>query len=90
MSRIGEVLLLTRLTRANLRVGDIIRAINGVSESAVARTATDYIQVRHRPREVVELRIIRDGVELTTRLRLLPFPRALEKLGSVKGRVSPV
>jgi hypothetical protein len=89
-SRIAEVLLLTRLTRANLRVGDIIRAIDGVSECAVARTATDYIQVRHRPREVVELQIIRDDVELTTRLRIFPFPRALEKLGSVKGRVRSV
>ncbi len=86
-SRIGEVLLVARLTRANLQVGDILCAVNGVSECAVARTATDYIQVRHRPREVVELQVIRDGVELTTRVRLFPLPRPLEMLGTIKGRL---
>jgi hypothetical protein len=86
-SRIGEVLLLARLTRADLRVGDIIRAVDGVTECAVARTATDYVQVRHRPNDVVELQIIRDDIELTTRVRLLSFPRPLEMLGSIKGRL---
>jgi Aspartyl/Asparaginyl beta-hydroxylase len=86
-SRIGEVRRIARLTRADLRVGDIICAVDGVSECAVARTATDYIQVRHRPREVIELQILRDGDEVSTRLRL--FPRPPDVLGAMKSKDRP-
>jgi len=84
-SRIHEVRSIARITRANLKVGDIVYAVNGVSECAVARTATDYIQVRHRPGEVVTLQILRGGGEVTTRVRL--YPKRIDALGKIKGRV---
>lgn len=83
-SRVYEVRKIARLTRANLKVGDIVCAVNGVSECAVARTATDYIQVRHRPGEVVTLRILRGGTEVTARLRL--YPKQIHALSKIKGR----
>jgi hypothetical protein len=58
-SRIVETHRIARLTRADLQVGDIVYEVNGVSECAVARTITDYIQVRHRPGQVLTLQIIR-------------------------------
>jgi hypothetical protein len=84
-SRIYEVRTIARLTRANLQVGDIVYAVNGVSECAVARTASDYMQVRHRPGQVVTLQILRGGVEVTTRVRL--YPRRIATLSKIKARV---
>ncbi|MGD0379751.1 MAG: aspartyl/asparaginyl beta-hydroxylase domain-containing protein [Acidimicrobiales bacterium] len=84
-SRIDEVRSIARLTRADLRVGDIVCAVNGVSECVVARTATDYIQVRHRPWEVVSLRVVRGGAEMTTRLRL--YPRRIDMPQKLKERI---
>jgi hypothetical protein len=86
-SRIGDVRRIARLTGANLRVGDVICAVDGVSECAVARTATDYIQVRHRPGEVIELQILRNGDEVSSRLRL--FPRPPDFLGAMKSKDRP-
>jgi C-terminal processing protease CtpA/Prc len=86
VSRVEEVLFIARLTRANLKVGDLICAVEGVSECAVARTATDYIQVRHRPGETVHLRIIRDQSELTTQVRLYDR-RPFDRLRKVKNRL---
>jgi Aspartyl/Asparaginyl beta-hydroxylase/PDZ domain len=86
-SRIKSVTLIGRLTRADLKVGDVICAVDGVSECAVARTATDYIQVRHRPGEVVEVRIFRDGDYRTTRLRLYDR-RHFDTLRNLKGRLT--
>lgn len=87
-SRIEAILFIGRLTRANLKVGDIICAVNGVSECEVARTGTDYIQVRHRPGEMVALRIIRDHVEVTTHVRLYTC-RGFDLLRKIHDRLRP-
>jgi hypothetical protein len=71
-SRVTQMQPLGRISRSGLRVGDIIRSVDGVHECEVARTATDYIQVRHRPGEVITLDIERDGTRLTRRVRLRP------------------
>jgi hypothetical protein len=86
-SRVSETRTIARVTRADLKVGDIICTVDGVSECVVARTATDYIQVRHRPGEVVSLRLIRDGAELNTQLRLVN-PRLFDAIRKVKNLVS--
>lgn len=86
-SRVEIVRPLARLTMSNLKVGDVICAVDGVSDCAVARTATDYIQVRHRPGDVLTLRIIRNGAERTTRIRLYSRPRQLDTLRRIKERV---
>jgi len=85
-SRIEEVHFLARVTRANLKVGDLIYAVDGVSECEVARTATDYIQVRHRPGETVNLRILRDHGELTIPVRLYDR-RPFDRVRKLKNRV---
>lgn len=80
-SRVVRVHPLARVLRADLRVGDVLVAVNGVDECAVARTTTDYIQVRHRPGEVIQVDLRRDGRARTCRLRLLderPFREASE------------
>lgn len=69
-SRVVALRPVARLTRTDLRVGDIISGVNGVSECAVARTATDYIQVRHRPKETLQLELIRGSDTRSVRVRL--------------------
>jgi Aspartyl/Asparaginyl beta-hydroxylase len=85
-SRVESLRKIARFTRADLQVGDIMWAVNGVSECAVARTATDYIQVRHRPGEVVDLSILRNGDNRNIRLRLFGT-RYLGALRKLKGRL---
>lgn len=78
-SRVVKVHVLARALHADLRVGDVICSVNGVEECVVARTATDYIQVRHRPGETIVLQLVRAGRPVSVRLRLLdvrPFARA--------------
>ena len=87
-SRIDGLGRIARLTRADLKIGDIVCAVDGVSECAVARTATDYIQIRHRPGETVHLRILRQGAQTTTRLRL--YPRRADALRGVRQRLMRV
>jgi hypothetical protein len=85
VSRVQRVLFLARVMRTKLKVGDLICAVDGVSECAVARTATDYIQVRHRPGETVNLRILRDHSELTVPIRL--YDRKLfDRIRKLKNR----
>jgi hypothetical protein len=67
------------LTRAPIHVGDVIYSVNGVQECAVARTATDYIQLQHGPGELVELGIVRNGEWTTCRVRLYRVPSAIRK-----------
>lgn len=85
-SRITRILPIARLTRADLKIGDIIYQVDGVSECAVARTATDYIQVRHRPGQVLTLQIIRGQERRTSRIRLMSS-RNVDRLLSVKSRL---
>jgi Aspartyl/Asparaginyl beta-hydroxylase len=85
-SRITELRPMARLTRADLRVGDIISRVNDVCECAVARTATDYIQVRHRPGDVLTLEIIRGQEQRTARVRLFST-RAVDRLIAFKQRL---
>lgn len=86
-SRIVEIRPIARLTRADLKVGDIVYQVNRVSECAVARTATDYIQVRHRPGEVLKLQIIRGHKRRTSRIHLYGS-RHVGKLLGVKHRLA--
>lgn len=86
-SRINALRVVARLTRANLKVGDIMCSVDGVSECVVARTATDYIQVRHRPGEVLDLCIIRGGNSQQMRLRLYD-PRHFNRLRQLRGRLT--
>jgi hypothetical protein len=69
-SRIVELTRVARFARTGLKVGDVICSVNGVSESALARTPADYVQIVHRPGDVVELVVLRDGRSLNRRLRL--------------------
>jgi hypothetical protein len=71
-SRISRLRPAGRLSR--LRAGDVVVAVNGVTECAVARTATDYVQLRHHPGEVLALRVLREGRELELPLRLFANP----------------
>jgi Aspartyl/Asparaginyl beta-hydroxylase len=86
-SRIVETHRIARLTRADLKVGDIVYEVNGVSECAVARTITDYIQVRHRPGQVLTLQIIRGDERRTSRIRLFGT-RNVNRLLAVKHRLT--
>jgi aspartyl/asparaginyl beta-hydroxylase len=86
-SRIVAVRPIAWLTRADLKIGDIIYQVNGVSECVVARTATDYIQVRHRPGESVTLQIIRGHERRTSRIRLFSN-RSVERIVSFKHRLA--
>jgi S1-C subfamily serine protease len=72
---------IAKITRAPIRGGDIVYAVDGVEDCAVARTAFDYIQLRHKPGEKVELGVIADGRRTTRTLRLFknPMPEALRK-----------
>ena len=86
-SRVVEIRPIARLARADLKVGDIVYQVNGVSECVVARTATDYIQVRHRPGEVLTLQIIRDHERRTSRIRLFD-KKYVGRLLGVKRRLA--
>jgi hypothetical protein len=77
-SRIVEATWISRITRAPLEPGDIVHTVNGVDECAMARTATEYIRLRHQPGEVIDLGLIRGERRLSHRLKLyrnfLPEP----------------
>lgn len=87
-SRVDVVLPPARVARVDLRVGDVVCAVNGVTECAVARTVTDYLQVRHRPGDVVELRVVRDGVTRNVRARLYARPRVADRITALKRRLT--
>ncbi|MGF1612317.1 MAG: aspartyl/asparaginyl beta-hydroxylase domain-containing protein [Kiloniellales bacterium] len=80
-SRVTKRNAVSRLTFAPIREGDVIISVNGVDECAVARTAIDYIQVRHKAGEAVALDIIRNGEHRDLRLRLYrnPMPKGLRR-----------
>lgn len=59
-----------RLMRAPIHVGDIIYSVNGVEVCEVARTALDYVHLRHRVGEEVRLGVLRNGERLIERVRL--------------------
>jgi hypothetical protein len=59
-----------RLMRAPIYVGDIIYSVNGVEVCEVARTALDYIHLRHRAGEAVRLGVMRDGQRMLETIRL--------------------
>jgi hypothetical protein len=50
-SRISIQPLMARLTGTPLRESDVIYSVNGIEECPVARSATDYILLRHKPGE---------------------------------------
>jgi hypothetical protein len=81
-ARITRRHAIARLTFTPIRDGDLIVSVNGVEECAVARTAIDYIQVRHKAGEAVTLGVIRNGERRTLKLRLHrnPVPKALRRL----------
>jgi len=93
-SRVVALRPVGRLTLTDIQVGDVISRVNGVSECAVARTATDYIQVRHRPKEVLKLEVIRGTQTRTVRVRLYgtrqidTVLRAAQVLMRVKHQIS--
>ncbi|MEO8179005.1 MAG: aspartyl/asparaginyl beta-hydroxylase domain-containing protein [Deltaproteobacteria bacterium] len=59
-----------RLMRAPIHVGDIIYSVNGVEVCEVARTALDYVHLRHQAGEVVRLGVLRDGQRQIESVRL--------------------
>ncbi len=85
-SRIVEVLPMSRLVGARLRVGDVIWSVDGVDSSALARSATDYIQLRHRPGDVVTLGVVRNGRRFERRVRLFPPNRPWPLWAARRGR----
>jgi hypothetical protein len=93
-SRVTERRWVGRLTFVPVRVGDVIHSVNGVDECVMARTATDYVQLRHQPGETVELGLLRRGERLSVPLRLyrnaLPerWRRGLWRLMNAAGRAS--
>lgn len=81
-SRVVKRLMIARLTGAPIREGDVVLSVDGVEECAVARTAMDYIQLRHKAGESVTLGIVRDRQrrELTLHLFKNGMPKPLRKL----------
>ncbi len=69
-SRITQVRWLGLLTCPGVRRGDILCSVNGVDACEMARTATDYLQLRHQPGETVRLGTLRDGRATTLAVRL--------------------
>jgi len=61
---------MARLVRPPVRAGDIIYSVNGVEVCEVARTATDYIRVRHKHGETITLGILRDGKRIERAMSL--------------------
>lgn len=80
-SRITERRWLGRLTLAPIHPGDVVHAVNGVAECAMARTATDYIQLRHQPGETLQLGILRDGQRIVRPLTIYrnPLPEPMRR-----------
>lgn len=80
-ARIARRTVLARLTLASIREGDIVVSVNDVEECAVARTALDYIQVRHKPGETVQLGVVRNGrpIQLAMRLYKNALPKPLRQ-----------
>jgi hypothetical protein len=62
--------LFAKVTRAPIEVGDVIYSVNGVEVCEVARTALDYVHLRHRAGELLQLGVIRHGKRRTERIRL--------------------
>jgi hypothetical protein len=71
-SRVNVRHLFARLTNTPLYVGDIIYSVNGVEVCEVARTALDYVHLRHRAGEKLRLGLVRDGKRRTESVRLYP------------------
>ncbi len=69
-SEITHVRWIGRLTRAPVQPGDILYSVNQVDACVMARTATDYLQLRHQPGERVTLGLIREEERLTRPLTL--------------------
>ncbi len=90
-SRVNVRHLFARLARAPIQVGDVIYSVNGVDACEVARTALDYVHLRHRAGETIELGILRDGRRRTETLRLYenvvpePVRRGLRWLSDALG-----
>ncbi len=69
-SRVTDVRWIGRLSGGSIRRGDILHSVNGVDACEMARTATDYLQLRHQPGETVRLGVLRGNVGSTHRVRL--------------------
>lgn len=68
--RVEAVRWIGRLTRTSIEVGDILYAVNGVEACAMARTATEYLQLRHQPGETVTIGLLRGPRRLMRPLTL--------------------
>ena len=90
-SRVNVRHLFARLTRTPLFVGDIIYSVNGVEVCEVARTALDYVHLRHRAGEKIAIGVVRDGKRRTETVRLFqnvvpdPVRRSLRWLSETLG-----
>ncbi|MFZ5472157.1 MAG: aspartyl/asparaginyl beta-hydroxylase domain-containing protein [Myxococcota bacterium] len=71
-SRVTQCGWTVRLARVPLAVGDVLYAVDGVEECAMARTVTDYIQLRHRPGETIELGVLQAGRRSNVPVKLYP------------------
>lgn len=70
-SRITSISAFGRLAWAPVHVGDVLHEVDGVRECAMARTATEYLQLRHQPGDVVTLGLVREGRRVSSRLALV-------------------
>lgn len=61
---------IARLTGVPVHVGDVIFSVNDVEVCEVARTALDYVHLRHRAGEVIRLGVLRGGRRQFERVRL--------------------
>lgn len=69
-SRITERRPVARLWRVPVRVGDVVYSVNDVDECAVARTALDYIHLRHNPGDTVRVGLLRGDEKREESVRL--------------------
>ena len=60
-SRITGRRPIARLRRVPVQIGDIVYSVNGVDECEVARTALDYIYLRHNPGDTIRIGVLRDN-----------------------------
>jgi hypothetical protein len=73
-ARIWRVHRIAQLMFCPLKEGDIIVAVDGVTECAVARTALDFVLLRYKPGDKVRLDVIRNRERVTVGMKLSRDP----------------